>query len=544
MTGGPLPFEEALLPFVRHARERLGERSGSYGALLAAGARAAFERHLLRRLTETAALVLGLEFRHYVVARDPLALRMPPGEIPARPSRERYEAFVAGLLEGGLADLLREVPVMARLLATLTEDWVDATAEFLERVEEDRVRLGAVLGGGRESGRIERVRPGLSDPHHGGRGAVEVLFAGGLHVVYKPKDIGSDRAFADLLGWLDARGATWLPRPPAMLSRDGYGWMTWIDAEPCRDPEDLRDFHRRAGALLALAHFLGASDCHRENVMACGAHPLLIDTEMLVGSGELGTSKRTPDRAHGVVDTGLLPLEDGAPDVLGFDPSGLGIGSRQHPGPAPQPHWEHVNTDAMRLGRRPPPVPAPQNRPTLDGRPVQPHGFGEDVVLGFLLTWRLLRAHGDDLSAPGGPLPRLMEQPRRCILRRSEVYALLLRRRTEPAMLMNADEPASAVAHLARLDRVPAWGDVPLPPVLLRAEQEALDRGDVPHFCFHPRDGTVRAGARLLVEEVVAQRDLDWVRARLLGLGDEDLDSQVEQIRRALAPGADRSATG
>ena len=126
----PLPFEEILVPFVLVARRRLAARFGGRYELLNGESHAALERSLLRALTWVSAQALQLEFsvlRH--CEQSPLdrllGLALDDGDSAL------YRQFVDRMLRGGLVAFFREYAVLARLVATTADLWVEASAELL-----------------------------------------------------------------------------------------------------------------------------------------------------------------------------------------------------------------------------------------------------------------------------------------------------------------------------------------------------------------------------------------------------------------------------
>src|SRR5205807_5783952 len=111
-------------------------------------------------------------------------------------------------------------------------------AELVARLEADWPALTATFAPG--AAKVADVAVGLSDPHAGRRTVMVITFDGGApgdaaprKVVYKPKAVGAERAFQDLLTWLDARAVL----PPLgtlrVLARDGYGWVELAARAPC-----------------------------------------------------------------------------------------------------------------------------------------------------------------------------------------------------------------------------------------------------------------------------------------------------------------------
>ena len=113
------------------------------------------------------------------------AAEVPPARL--------YHSFIEQIRgHAGLVELFREYPVLARLMSQATDRWVDATAEFVERLERDRGDLERAFGGASELGPVVSVEPGLC-----GIRTAEAEWSPawpsppGVKVVYKPKDLGT-----------------------------------------------------------------------------------------------------------------------------------------------------------------------------------------------------------------------------------------------------------------------------------------------------------------------------------------------------------------
>ena len=85
-----------------------------------------------------------------------------------------------------------------------------------------------------------------------------------------------------LLLRLETQGAPPLPRTFAVLERGDCEWAEHVDSAPCEGKEDEERYFARAGALLCLVHVLRGTDCHADNLIPAGEHPILIDLEHLL----------------------------------------------------------------------------------------------------------------------------------------------------------------------------------------------------------------------------------------------------------------------
>ena len=64
-----------------------------------------------------------------------------------------------------------------------------------------------------------------------------VAFSSGVKVVYKPKDLGTERAYNHLLAWFNEHDVPLGFRVLTLVARPGYGWVEWVDHEACREGE-------------------------------------------------------------------------------------------------------------------------------------------------------------------------------------------------------------------------------------------------------------------------------------------------------------------
>ena len=181
-----------------------------------------------------------------------------------------------------LGGLMATYPVLARLLATVAESWSAAMVEFAERCEADRDLLAQAFAGGAPLGPPVAVALDLSDPHNDLRTVAVVTFASGLRLVYKPRSLAMDAAFAAFLDALNATGQLPDLRAPRTLQRPGYGWCEWIEDRAPADAAEWAALCARTGALLAIVFLLEGVDIHDENIVFTGGHPVIVDAETML----------------------------------------------------------------------------------------------------------------------------------------------------------------------------------------------------------------------------------------------------------------------
>lgn len=554
----PLPFEDVLAPIVQLARRMLNRvLSQDARRLLAPPAWATLERRLLEQLVEVAADALFEEFsQSRPIGHQLLGLFAVPAEDAdgGGAARGHYQSFVRTLTDGGLSGVFETYRALGPLLATLVDAWVSATAALVRRLHEDLSALRQQFGapgldtasstGDAPSFVVDAIQCGLSDPHRGGLEVAVLTFTNGARLVYKPRSLGMEAAYADLLDWCNRQGVPLTLMPTATLDRGEYGWMAYVAAEACADAEAARRFYFRTGQLLCLLYALGGSDWHSDNVIAAGEHPAVIDLETLFQPGERAQQDGATVGARwsrpaddlfwsSVLRTGFLPRwELGADGSVAYDLSALG-GYGVQASPWPAHVWRAVNTDAMRTDWEHRTLPAGQNAPSLGGAALEPGEYLEEITDGFQAMYRFLLHHRATLVGPDSPLRWFRGQPLRFIFRDTGLYYAVRRRSLSPAALKSEATRALALETLGRAHLVEP--DQRGTPEILRAEIEALWRLDIPYLTLpSPDSAALDTGDRML-DGAFASSGLDRAVATLRSLSDADLGRQLALIRGAVA---------
>ena len=523
-------FLELVRPFVERARMRLRDDlaviAAQAGPPLPFTAESALQRAsatLPYRILSILSRTLALEL-HVARLQDLLA-----GGTP----EERFASFVERLRDPETADaILREYPVLARQVLLDLELFREVVREIFSRLAADWPEIVERLFGGRDPGPLTALDGGAGDRHRRGRSVRILTFASGARLVYKPRSLAVEAHFQDLLAWINSLDGPGL-RTLGVLDRGDHGWMEFAPFEPCRSPEEVARFHERLGGLLAVLFALAATDCHHENLIAAGEHPVVVDLESLfhpqVQRGK-GTRPKEDLRSqfalHSVLRVGLLPFQVGGGDgFAGVDISGVAAIDGQ-PTPEKVIQWRGIGTDEMRVERDRAIMEGGRNRPLLDGRPAQVGEFRDEMTHGFTAVYRLLAGHPEELRRWIG---RFADDPVRVVLRPTRIYGALLLESFHPDYLRDALDRDRL------FDRL--WLEADFQPVLAQAvaaEHRDLSEGDIPFFSTVPssRDVWTSRGERL--PDFLAEPALDLVRRRLGELGEEDLRRQLWFLRLSL----------
>ncbi|MCY1060383.1 type 2 lanthipeptide synthetase LanM [Nannocystis sp. SCPEA4] len=359
--------------------------------------------------------------------------------------------------------MLHKYPVLARDLMRVYHDSLQMIGEVLQRLVTDWVDLPFARG------RIERVKATGSDPHHHGREVLR-LEAEGTTLIYKPRSCAADELFyRRLLPFIEP---SFDPELVRLSLRDGYAWMSFVDHAPCGSQAELHEFFRRSGRLLALSYFMGITDLHCENIIACGAIPVPIDVETILHpeSIMLGAGLDRADAKFSVFDTMLVP---GVHRGMAADMAGFARLDRRPTQPLPK--WEYVEGEAPRIVDRPTVLPPQKNLPRLSSsEQVHAEQFHQALSAGLEEGYREATARREELE---DVLREFAELPLRVVIRPTAVYMQLLADSRHPSLLSDALQRDCWMLQIGTSD--------PEEPVLfsaLPAEWRALSRGDVPVF--------------------------------------------------------------
>jgi hypothetical protein len=349
------------------------------------------------------------------------------------------EMRIAAAPSEQLFSMFRTLPVLARLWSQLICQWCKHIAELLLRFTADRRALSHAFFGGQRLGKIIDLRGTLSDPHNGGRTVVLLKFGSGS-VIYKPRGGDGEWEWLSLLRWMNSQSFRPKLRAARILRREHYCWMEQVRPEPCRDQNAARRFYRRVGGMLGAAYLLKAVDCHRDNIIAAGEYPVLIDAETLWHVARETKTQSVLDVLYG---TGFLPSS----------------GRRSS--------WQYRSSA---LGRTSP----GQHTPRIASTPLNASTYEVEIVNGFHEAWRCLLGTTERRAAFVRRLQRLRRRERRWIYRSTRKYHAIRRASIQPAALRSGIGRDLLIARSCARSGLSQG--------VVQKEMNALRRLDIPYF--------------------------------------------------------------
>lgn len=402
-------------------------------ALVSEKAKRSLKRDLQRILERVTRPSLELEQKSYGLALAAIAL-------PAKKTGPKFaeHKFLGEKPSERLFSLFRKFPVLAGLWFQLISQWCDKVIELLVRVAAERTALSRAFLGSQTMSPIEDLRCRLSDPHNGGRTVMLLQFRAGS-VIYKPRPGDGEWEWFSFLHAMNALSFQPKLRAARVLLRNGYCWMERIEPSSCKDRPAARRFYRRMGGIIGAAFVLRAVDCHRDNIIAAGEHPILVDAEAL---WYLSSETKAATPVDLLRQTGFLP------------------GSNRR----------SLQSRSSVLG----PATIGQHVPRIRDKALKAAQYEREIVDGFRRAWRCTLGTTNRRAAFIRRLRRICSRKRRWIYRPTETYAAIARASIQPAALRSGIERELLIARLCSRKTVP--------PAIIHAEIAALKRLDIPYF--------------------------------------------------------------
>ena len=548
-TQKKLSFEEVFLPFIHVARQNLIDHISPNYQLLSNAAHASLESSLVGWLIHLCSPSMELEFSVFRGSRQS-SLISRLHKSTDTPSQPYYQDFIKYLLAGGLLTFFQEYPVLARLVATAIDLWVDATEELISRLASDWAEIQRTFQPETELGQVADVQTDLSDRHHGGRSVMIVTFASGLKLVYKPKDLGIEQAYVKLLAWLNEHNVPLPFKLFQVLNRSGYGWVEFIESFSCKDKEESKRYYQRSGMLLCLVYLLESTDLHHENIIACGEHPVLIDLETLmhpwvrevedIEKNNTGVKFLANQQLwYSVLRTAFLPQWQFGYQKEAYDASGLGgVRPKQHFNQQQEEtdiktHIKKHDETSLSKSNLQSKIKNPKlNKPFPDETKSALENYYQEIIDGFQQMYRFLIEYQQELLAPESPLTPFSGQPIRFVFRNTSTYASVLQHTLNPKFLKDGVDRSIQFDILSRAmlfsDTKPScWP-------LLQVEKQALEQMDIPLFTVRSDSADLTIAPDITIKNYFTEPSFNSVIARLSQLNEEDLEQQIFFIKASL----------
>lgn len=533
-TETPIPFEEILLPVISLYRQLMDEKLRSYKQVVQASVRTNFERSFLRLISRTMGKVLYEQFYYF---RQLYMLTNNQRQVEEK-SRKIYLEFVCSMQTGGFVKVLKNYPVLARIISVLTMQLSNVNARFINRFVADYSELKQHFFAEESIGKLSSIGTSVSDRHKGGDGVVILTFDNEEKLVYKPKNLDLAENYDKLIGWINHEGYPHDFKRIKTLNRPEYGWMKFFQFKPCNTLKEVQEYYLRAGSLLCLTHFLQTTDCHYENLIACGKYPMLIDFETILHPHVLPTfnKNRTPEEIaimhksmKSLSRTGFLPAKISMQNI---DFNMGGFGSLTDLKPVASLNCLQPNSDEMNIANVLYPPAQEIHIPHLGNKPQRLQQHLAPLKRGFEEMYTFLLNHQKMLKGAQSPLRIFKNLPERFLFRNTYVYANILRKLQNPKYLKDGITYSIQLEMLSKAFLKPA--QKPIFWEMVNEERRAMMEQDIPFYQTTTATSSLKIQGDYVVTNYFEQPSYQSMLDMLEGLNQEDLEAHLEVIDKSI----------
>lgn len=360
-----------------------------------------------------------------------------------------------------------------------------------------------------------------AEAHCGGQRVVQLQFADGGRLVYKPFGGQCAQLFGEFVEWANNRLPTTCSnlrvRTMQILRsekpEEDYYWAEFIGNNPCNSEEEVTLFWQRAGALTSAATAMSFSDGHNGNLIADGSNPVIVDCETFFQPpAEYGGVIVDPISNSGhwgpwnqvkVLRTGLVQRPPATDDLFaGWN------AAFTHPPVAEiygrRPAVINEATDRITISyasartqsyskclpfslARELSSPNVNNEAERKYHPVQDHT--QAFCEGFRVFSAVISEHASEfMKTQGDWLNRMKEAPSRVILRPTGFYTTLGRLLVQPSLCRERGEAEKILREkFQRFNEAAVKHGMRDHSTVIEHEVEALMQLDVPYFFSYPK---------------------------------------------------------
>lgn len=450
------------------------------------------------------------------------------GMLKGADSKEQYQDFCKRCGSKEFFYYIADTyPVLFRCIREHIECQIRYYVQVMQWFQDDYDKIGELFFDGVAPGRIIGIASGLSDLHHGGKEVLKLCLENGKKIFLKPRSMENEQFFARLLDWISERTGS-SQYHYTILSRCDHSWCESVEYERCQSEQDIHEYYRRLGEQLFLAYFLGTSDIHTENLIACGPYPVIVDLEALARPGKETRAESAEDAIYSwiresVLGTGMLPFYVWNKDGEGIDGSAIHSQKGQKL-PFQIPAVAEEETSNMYITYREGFTSAVRNFVQMEGKEETITAYVYDLLRGFSEAYQAVEKEKiffQRVLAEGKGLQS------RVVLMHTQKYAMLLNSSYHPSLLMDGADREIFLSSIGQ----GRWNREER---IVREEIQALLRGDIPYFSCGMDEKSLYAGEEKCEEAFFQRTAYSRILKRLGQLDQTDRNKQCDLIRTSM----------
>lgn len=403
-----------------------------------------------------------------------------------------------------VGEFLRGHSGLIYLLALRFHGWQMYAERLIQRWQNDEEKVCADFFSNVHQGIFTHIK---CDSSHGiCRSVAIIAFANGNRIVYKPRPLDIEEQFQHFCSYLNSKGLSPSLAHYKVLSKEGYGWMEFINHEACSSSEQIARLAQKCGMLLGICYLLNGSNIHNRNVIFRGEDPHLIDLESLF-------SDYNPHNS--IYSTGLISPPSSEEHLLAMP--GFGIDSFQSP--IELQEFSQKNS----------------NFPFLGNLAISLTDYPDEFIGGFRRLYELVLNNQEELLQYDGPLKTFENCFCRFKMRLSGLYYYILTLISKKTLLKNVSVLFHGLAEM--LSYAPKEIPVEIPSEILLKERMYLADGDFPIFYTKPYETSLYDDNGLFLKKFYpSEPTINLVYERIKTFNHHHLAVQEALLRAALQP--------
>lgn len=179
--------------------------------------------------------------------------------------------------------LLEKVPVLARNIVEITENYITYIKEIIERYISDYADIRKEFLEDKIV-KLYSINIGQGDTHKNGKSVAILNFQNDKKVVYKPRSLSIDMGYNKFLKWLNTKKIKHKLKIITSINKKQYGWQRYVENKECQTNGQVERYYYRMGVLIGVLFTLNSTDMHYENIIANGEFPEIVDLETIISN--------------------------------------------------------------------------------------------------------------------------------------------------------------------------------------------------------------------------------------------------------------------
>lgn len=446
------------------------------------------------------------------------------GSLLGDTKEERYSFFDNEILsaEEGFFEILEVYPEMLTLIVLNINQIIEEHLNILSNIVKDYEEIRHTFF--QDHFVVQGYKYGFGDSHNKGK-SVKIIETNLGLFVYKPKFMGIEENFNNVLKWVNSKSKTFKQqlKYPEVISKQGYGWQEYIGNKELESLGSAHSFYYRQGMNIALMYILNANDFHYENLIADESYPVLIDIETFFSNIEPAEGDElTESYQSSVLSTMMLPMDYG--EFLDFEISGLSGKEGQVSHKYSSLNLINNKSDEMQLVKQPFVVGGKRNIPAFLGQKIEAVNYIDDICEGFTYCYNLIKNSNHEFT---DLIEIFKKDSIRVVLRPTQTYSEFLAMSKYPKYLVSPNKRSELFNMLYD------YQSEKFTLAIITEEIRSLKNEDVPYFYASIGETYLKIND-IVIEQYFRVSPLDNAKEKINQLNEEDLKLQVKIIKLSL----------